>query len=99
MSKTKYEYDPHYLREVIEYGRMIGAERVVMMNGSCYQYYKKGNKDSKYCELVLNPDNVRLLKWQNSYNTCLEQGIAFYQGLGWQVEVIDVWAFELPEIN
>lgn len=76
---------------VIRYGQKVGADFALIKNDTLKAYYKKGDKNSKYCLYFcarIHP-NVDL-RWSNSFNYCLEPVIKFYRDLGHNILVIDI---------
>lgn len=79
------------LDKVISFGQKIGAEVAVIMNGELRNYYKKGNKDTKYCCLTYtNHNNGRPLRWESANEYHYERIIEFNRSMGYAVEVIEI---------
>lgn len=94
MSNLEYEYDPYFINEVIDYGHLIGAESVMMMNGDIYLYYRKGDKNSKYYPWMFDPHNQRKLEWAIGNSASVDSVVKFYKNLGWKTEMIDFKTFQ-----
>lgn len=79
------------LDKVIRFGQKIGAEVAIIMNGELRNYYKKGNKDTKYCCLTYtNHNNGRPLRWESANEYSWDRIIDFYRSLSYAVEVIEI---------
>ncbi|MCU4631082.1 hypothetical protein KTJ53_15700 [Acinetobacter variabilis] len=79
------------LDKVIRFGQKIGAEVAIIMNGELRNYYKKGNKDTKYCCLTYtNHNNGRPLRWESANEYSWDRIIDFYRSLSYAVEIIDI---------
>ena len=94
MNNLEYEYDPYFINEVIDYGHLIGAESVMMMNGDIYLYYKKGDVNSKYYPWVFDPYSRRKLEWTIGNSASVGLVVNFYKNLGWRTEMIDFKTFQ-----
>ncbi|AMW80492.1 hypothetical protein AMD27_16375 (plasmid) [Acinetobacter sp. TGL-Y2] len=94
----KNDYDLKYLHEVVEYGKYIEAEAALMKDGGVYLYYKRGNKESKYCAYNFDPNDTNRLYWKNSSNTCYFQAFNFYVNIGWKVDLISISEIVLPPL-
>lgn len=79
------------LGKVMRYGRKIGAEYALIINGELSRYYKKGDKASKYCPyFYANFQYDVPLGWRNSYNPSIHGVAEFYTNLGNQVELLEI---------
>ena len=94
----KNDYDLKYLHEVVEYGKYIEAEAALMKDGGVYLYYKRGNKESKYCAYNFDPNDTNRLFWKNSSNTCYFRAFNFCASIGWKVDLIILNEIILPPI-
>ncbi len=94
MNKLEYEYDPYFINEAIDYGNLIGADSVMMMNGDIYLYYRKGDKSSKYYPWIFDPYHKRKLEWTIGNSASIDSVVRFYKNLGCKAEIIHFKSFE-----
>lgn len=93
---TKKDYLPGYDEDkVIRFGQKIGAEVAFILNGNLRNYYKKGNKDSKFCCLTFTQhNNGRPLRWESANEHHWNRVVSFYKSLGHAVELIEIPALQ-----
>lgn len=90
MNRLNHKYDFEYLKQVVEYGKYIGAREALMINGVLYLYYKRGDKASKFCcyNFDASSEEKIAIGWANSFNTSVERVYEFYVGLGKKCDLI-----------
>ncbi len=75
-----------YLLKIQNFGRNVGAEYGLVINGRLRQYYKKGDSVSKNCPYFMGDKQI----WQNSCNSSLATTFAAYRMTHESVEVIKI---------
>ncbi|ENV14767.1 hypothetical protein WCE14_08885 [Acinetobacter schindleri] len=82
--------DLEKLDECLRYGKKQGAHFAFFINGHFWHYYKPGNAESKYCWLFMPVHNQKVIEWKISYNLNLDSVVSFYQGRGYDVQLIKI---------
>lgn len=75
-----------YEHKVQNFGRYVGAEYALMIDGRVRQYYKKGDRASKNCPYFLGVNQI----WQNSCNSSLATTFESYRMTHKNVEVVKI---------
>lgn len=79
------------LDHIIRYGQKAGAEVAVLVDGQLRNYYKKGDKASKYCAYTLvDHKNGRPMRWESANEYSYHRIIEFYKGRGMNIEMIEI---------
>lgn len=73
-----------YLLKIQNFGRKVGAEYALVIDGRLRQYYKKGDSSSKNCPYFMGDKQI----WQNSCNSSLATTLASYQMTHKNVEML-----------
>lgn len=80
------ELSEEYRLKIQNYGRKVGAEYGLVINGRLRQYYKKGDSGSKNCPYFMGDKQI----WENSCNSSLETTFAAYRMTHKNIEVIKI---------
>lgn len=75
-----------YLLKIQNFGRKVGAEYALVIDGRLRQYYKKGDSSSKNCPYFMGDKQI----WQNSCNSSLATTFAAYRMTHKNIEVIQI---------
>ena len=72
--------------KVVRYGQKIGAEYALVLNGRLRQYYKKGNRESKFSPYCYDIS----LKWENTNMSSLAYIFRCYKNSYPDVTIIEI---------
>ena len=77
------------LVKVQRYGQRMGADVAIVIDGQLHNYFKKGDRASRFCLYSLtNHNNKRPIRWESTTESTWERVVGFWRNLGKSVDVI-----------